>query len=196
MNRINNTLFAAFKVWLYLLIVVGIIGLLAIFVIIPRWVRTEEVLVPNVIGEDYYEAVLILDEVGLRPAKTVHEASSDAPKGKIVAQNPQENFRIKSHQPVEITVSIGVELAPVPSVIGKSRDAALDALTVAGFRPNRVAFCPFRKITYQITVIAQNPTRRWGVNAAAPLLVLFSEPWADTTSYSTPEFSRANLLMP
>ena len=121
MNRLNSTLFASFKVFLYLLICLGIIGALAIFVVIPGWIRTEEVLVPNITGESYYEAVRILGDAGLQPAKTIQEASSNAPKGEIVSQNPEANFRIKSYQPVEITVSIGAELVPVPSVIGKSR---------------------------------------------------------------------------
>ena len=173
MNRLNNTLFATFKVSLYLLILLGIIGVLAIFVIIPGWVRTEEVLVPNITGETYYEAVRILGDAGLQPAKTIQEASSDAPKGEIVSQNPQANFRIKSYQPVEITVSIGAELVPVPSVIGKARDAAFDTLTTAGFRPNRVAFVHSENYL-QDTVIAQTPTEGGGQRRGSPVNLLVS----------------------
>ena len=173
MNRLNNTLFATFKVSLYLLILLGIIGVLAIFVIIPGWVRTEEVLVPNITGETYYEAVRILGDAGLRPAKTIQEASSDAPKGEIVSQNPQANFRIKSYQPVEITVSIGAELVPVPSVIGKARDAAFDTLTTAGFRLNRVAFVHSENYL-QETVIAQTPTEGGGQRRGSPVNLLVS----------------------
>ena len=161
MNRVNKTLFAAIKVSLYGLILIGIGGLLAIFVVIPRWIRTEEVLVPNIIGRGYYEAVRILDDAGLRPAKTIHEASSKAPKGEIVSQSPLANFRIKSYQPVEITVSIGAELAPVPSVIGKSQNAAYETLTTTGFRPNRVAFVHSANYLRD-TVIAQTPSEGGG----------------------------------
>ena len=161
MNSLNNILFAGVKVSLYFLILFGIIGLLIIFVVIPRWVRTEEVLVPNVIGKTYYEAVRILDKEGLRPAKEIQEASSNAPKGEIVDQDPVANFRIKSYQPVKITVSIGATLAPVPSVIGKSQDAASETLAAAGFRRNRVAFVHSQ--TYlQDTVIAQTPPEGGG----------------------------------
>jgi len=161
MNRVNKTLFAVIKVSLYGLILIGIVGLLAIFVVIPRWIRTEDVLVPNIIGRNYYEAVRILDDAGLRPAKTIHEASSNAPKGEIVSQSPLANFRIKSYQPVEITVSIGVELAPVPSVIGKSQNAAYETLTTAGFRPNRAAFVHSANYLPD-TVIAQTPSEGGG----------------------------------
>ena len=173
MNSLNNTLFASFKVFLYLLIFLGIIGALAIFVVIPSWVRTEEVLVPNITGESYYEAVRILGDAGLQPAKTIQEASSDAPKGEIVSQNPEANFRIKSYQPVEITVSIGAELVPVPSVIGKSRDAAFESLATAGFRPNRVAFVHSEDYL-QDTVIAQTPPEGGGQRRSSPVNLLVS----------------------
>ena len=173
MNRLNSTLFASFKVFLYFLICLGIIGVLAIFVVIPGWVRTEEVLVPNITGESYYEAVRMLGDVGLQPAKTIQEASSDAPKGEIVSQNPEANFRIKSYQPVEITVSIGAELVPVPSVIGKSRDAAFESLTIADFRPNRVAFVHSEDYL-QDTVIAQTPPEGGGQHRGSPVNLLVS----------------------
>ena len=173
MNSLNDTLFAIFKVSLYFLIIFGIIAVLAIFVIIPTWVRTEEVLVPNITGKTYYEAVRILDNVGLRPDKTIQEASSDAPKGEIVSQNPQANFRIKSYQPVKITVSIGSELAPVPSVIGKLREDALDTLTTAGFRPNRIAFVHSENYQ-QDTVIAQTPPEGGGQRRGSPVNLLIS----------------------
>lgn len=172
MNRLNSALFGSFKVMLYLLIVLGIIGALAIFVIIPSWVRTEEVVVPNITGETYYEAVRILGDAGLQPAQTIQVASSSAPKGEIVSQNPQANFRIKSYQPVEITVSIGAELVPVPSVIGKSRDAAFDTLAEAGFRPNRIAFVHSDYL--EDTVIAQTPQEGRGQRRGSPVNLLVS----------------------
>ena len=173
MNSLNNTLFATFKVFLYLLTLLGIVGLLIVFVVIPKWIRTEEVLVPNITGKTYYEAIRILDDVGLQPAKTIQEASSDAPKGEIVAQNPQANFRIKYYQPVHITVSIGVELTPVPSVIGKSQQAAFDALTSAGFRPNRVASVHSENYV-RGTVIAQTPPEGGGQRRGSPVNLLVS----------------------
>ncbi|MXV76622.1 PASTA domain-containing protein [Candidatus Poribacteria bacterium] len=173
MNSLNNTLFAAVKVSLYFLILFGIGGVLIIFVIIPKWVRTEEVLVPNLIGKTYYEAVRILDKEGLRPAKDIQEASSNAPKGEIVAQDPVANFRIKSYQPVTITVSIGAKLAPVPSVIGKSQDAAFDTLRAAGFRRNRVATV-YSETYLQDTVIAQTPPEGGGQQRGSAVNLLVS----------------------
>ena len=173
MNSLNDTLFAFVKVSLYVLIVFGIIGVLIVFVIIPKWVRTEEVLVPNIIGKTYYQAVRDLDAVGLRPAEKIQEASSDAPKGEIVRQDPEENFRIKYYQPVTLTVSIGAKLAPVPSVIGQSKDTAFETLIDAGFRPNRVAYV--HSETYlQGTVIAQTPPEGGGQQRGSSVNLLVS----------------------
>lgn len=173
MNYVNNTLFAVVKVLLYFLILSGIVGVLIIFVVVPSWVRTEEVLVPNLIGKTYYEAVPFLDKAGLRPAKEIHEASSEAPKGEIIAQDPEPNFRIKYYQPVTITVSIGEELAPVPSVIGKSVDAAIETLRTAGFQPNQVARV-HSEIYLQDIVIAQTPTEGGGQRRGTPVNLLLS----------------------
>ncbi|MCY3550345.1 MAG: PASTA domain-containing protein [Candidatus Poribacteria bacterium] len=173
MNSLNDTLFAIFKVSLYFLILFGIIAVLAIFVIIPTWVRTEEVLVPNITGKTYYDAVQSLNDVGLRPAKTIQVASSDARKGEVVSQDPGENFKIKSYQPVKITVSIGSELVPVPSVIGKLRADAFDTLTTAGFRPNRLAFVHSENYQ-QDTVIAQTPPEGGGQRRGSPVNLLIS----------------------
>ncbi len=173
MKGINNPLFAIFKVLLYCLIVLGIVGVLTILVVMPRWVRTEEVVVPNVTGKPYYEAVRVLDEAGLRPAETILEASSTTPKGEIVSQNPPANFRIKSYQPVEIAVSIGAELAPVISVIGKQLDEARATLTAAGFRPNRFAYVHSAKYLPN-TVIAQSPPEGGGQQRGSDVNLLVS----------------------
>ena len=173
MKGINNPLFAIFKVSLYCLIVLGIVGLLTVLIVVPWWVRTEEVLVPNVTGKTYYEAVRVLDEAGLRPAETIQQASNSAPKGEIVSQNPPANFRVKSYQPVEIAVSIGAELAPVISVIGRPLNEARAALTAAGFRPNRVAYVHSAAYLPD-TVIAQTPLEGVGQQRGSDVNLLVS----------------------
>ncbi len=173
MVGINNTLFAIIKVSLYCLILVGVGGALTVFVVIPRWVRTEEVVVPNVTGKTYFEAVRLLNEAGLRAAAPIREASHQAPKGEIVAQKPLAHFRIKSYQAVELTVSIGAELEPVPSVIGKQLNAARDTLTTAGFRPNRVAYVHSASYLPD-TVIAQTPPEGGGQARGSAVNLLVS----------------------
>ncbi len=175
MNRLNSILFAIFKVSLYLLVVLGVLGVLTMTLLIPRWVRTEEVVVPNITGEPYYEAVRILEEAGLQPAETIQEASSDAPKGEVVSQKPDANFRIKSYQPVEITVSIGAELVPVPSVIGKSQAEAIETLEAAGFSTGRIAAVHSTTYQQENTVIAQTPREGGGQRRGSAVSLLVSQ---------------------
>ena len=156
MNVVNERLWAIIKVLAYCLIVLGIIGALTVFVIIPQWIKTPELPVPNIIGKKYYDAVNVLNEAGLQIASPIQLQSSDLPKGHIVAQKPPSGTRIKAYQPVEVSVSIGTELVLVPSVIGKSKDAAYDTLRTAGFTPNRMAYVHSGSYPPD-TVIAQTP---------------------------------------
>ena len=157
MNVVNKTLWATIKVILYCLTLVGIIGLLMVFVIIPQWIKSPEVPTPNLLGMEYPAAVRSLDEAGLQIASPIQlQSSGDIPKGHIVSQKPPSGTRIKAYQPVEITVSIGTELVLVPSVIGKSKDAAYDTLRTAGFTPNRIAYVHSGSYPPD-TVIAQTP---------------------------------------
>ena len=144
------------KVAIYCLIVMGIVGLLTVFIILPQWVKSTEVLVPNVVGKSYFQAVPILSEVGLQVETPIVQASSNEPKGNVIEQDPLPNSSIKPQHPVRITVSIGAVLTPIPSVIGKSEDAAYQTLQSAGFRTNAIA--RVHSTTYlPDTVIAQSP---------------------------------------
>ena len=63
--RRNAILFAVIKVALLCLGVLGVVGLVFLFLIIPGQVRTPEVAVPNLIGQSYQQAVLLITSSGL-----------------------------------------------------------------------------------------------------------------------------------
>lgn len=156
MNSLNQLLWRFVKVAIYLLIVIGIIGLLTLTIIIPQWVKSTEVLVPNLIGMTLFQADPSLREVGLSPENPIREARSEKPKGEVIEQDPPANFSIKSHHSVKITVSNGSDLSPIPSVIGKSVDAAYETLQTNGFRTYSVAHVHSENY-FPDTVIAQSP---------------------------------------
>ena len=158
MNKLNKILWGMVKIATYCLIVTGIIGFLTVFVVIPQWVKSTEILVPNLVGKHYYQALNSLSKAGLEAEKTILKASSnEEPKGNVVSQDPVANISINPHHTVKLTVSIGPDLTPVPSVIGKSRDTAYETLKSAGFRLNSVAFVHSTKYLLD-TVIAQSPS--------------------------------------
>ena len=63
--RPNAILFAVIKILLLCFGVMGVVGLIFLFWIIPYQVRTPEVAVPNLIGQSYEQAVLLITSSGL-----------------------------------------------------------------------------------------------------------------------------------
>ena len=158
MNKLNKTLWGMVKIATYCLIVTGIISFLTVFIVIPQWVKSTEILVPNLVGKHYYQALNSLSKAGLEAEKTILQSSSnEEPMGNVVSQDPVANISINPHHTVKLTVSIGPDLTPVPSVIGKSRDTAYETLDSAGFRLNSVAYVHSTKYLLD-TVIAQSPS--------------------------------------
>ena len=172
MNKLNQILLRLTNVAIYLLIVMTIITFLIVLIIIPQWVKSSEILVPNLVGKDYWQAVDSLGNIGLKPDDIIQEANSKEPKGQIITQNPPANFSIKSHHKVKLTVSVGTGLSPVPSVIGKSIDAAYETLQSAGYRVNTSARVHSSNYPQDI-VIAQAPSEnsQYQMNTQINLLV-------------------------
>ncbi len=156
MNKLNITLWGMVKVAIYCSIVLGIIGALVLLVIIPQWVKAPELLVPNLVGKSFYNAVSTLKNAGLKVSDIVEQKSSTEPEGNVIEQNPLANSSIKIHQNVQLTVSIGEDLIVVPSVIGKAWDAARETLDAAGFRTDTIARVHSSNYLPD-TVIAQSP---------------------------------------
>ena len=156
MNTLNKTLWGMVKIALYCLIVIGIVGLLTLFIVIPQWVKSTEILVPNLVNKSYLQALSELSKVGLKLDNLIRQESNSKPKGTVIKQDPLPNISIKPHHRVKITVSIGADLMPIPSVIGKSIDAANETLEAAGFRPYSVTSVHSNNYLPE-TVIAQSP---------------------------------------
>lgn len=172
MNKLNQILLRLTNIAIYLLIVMTIIGFLIVLVIIPQWVKSSEILVPNLIGKDYWQAVDSLGNIGLKTDDIIQEANSDEPKGQVITQDPPASFSIKPNHKVKITVSIGTDLSPVPSVIGKSIDAAYETLEAAGYRVKTSARV-HSSIYLPDIVIAQSPSEnsKYQTNTEINLLV-------------------------
>ncbi len=157
MNKLNQALWGMIKVAIYCSIVIGIIGTLLLLVIIPQWVKAPELLVPNLVGKSFYNAVSTLKNAGLKASDIVEQKSSTEPQGNVIEQDPPANSSIKIHQNVKLTVSIGEDLIVVPSVIGKAWDTARETLDAAGFRTDTIARVHSSNYLPD-TVIAQSPT--------------------------------------
>ena len=94
--------------------------------------------VPNVIGETQESATAILQDLGYTVTVNMETSPQDA--GTVIGQNPAANVRLAPGEAVEISVSSGPEVVPVPDVGGLDLVAAINALNAAGFNvdPNQV----------------------------------------------------------
>ena len=156
--RRNAILFAVIKVALLCLGVLGVVGLVFLFWIIPHQVRTPEVAVPSLIGQSYEQAVLLITTSGLAVDPVQEKKPSpDFPEGQVIEQDPSANFKIKLNKPIRLTLSSGSEQVAIPDVTGRLLTDAEMLLTDVGLRRGRVAAVYTDRYPEVHTVIAQTP---------------------------------------
>ena len=89
------------------------------------------VTVPYVVGMGETEAAEALAEVGLKMSST--DSPSDRPVGEVLSQSPEDGVEAHRGDTIEVTVSNGVQLIPVPDVTFMTSDRAVTELSRAGF---------------------------------------------------------------
>ncbi len=99
---------------------------------IPRGgVPSTSPTVPDVTGMTFERASAELVARNLIPVRR-EEASSDIAQGIVIRTDPGQGTSTSPQQRVSVYVSIGQELATVPTLVGLSQDAATSALTQVG----------------------------------------------------------------
>ncbi len=93
----------------------------------------EQVVVPDVTGQDETSAVTALRGKGL--SAVVREKASTEPQGTVVSQSPAGGLQVDQGTSVTIFVSNG-KVLEVPDVTGLSQADAESQLEDAGFRPS------------------------------------------------------------
>jgi len=99
--------------------------------VVLRVSNGSEQTVPNVIGETQESATTILQELGYSVSITTATSPSDA--GTVVGQDPGVGAHRAPGETIELTVSTGIDLVPIPDTKGKSITAAINALNAVGF---------------------------------------------------------------
>lgn len=154
----NSTLAAIIRFAVLYLAIIAIVGLVVVFLVIPWSVRSEDVEVPDMVGESYDQAVTLLYSAGLQVADDIEtKASSDIPKGFVLEQSPPADFKVKRNKPVQLTLSIGDQMVEVPDTTGKTLKAVEKILRDAGLRRGRVAEVHSDEYAVAGAVIAQTP---------------------------------------
>jgi beta-lactam-binding protein with PASTA domain/serine/threonine protein kinase len=95
---------------------------------------TEQVTVPNVIGQPVEQARAALTDAGFE-VREAQEASDTVPAGQVIDQNPGGDREADEGSTVELTVSAGAETVEVPNVVGMPQDEAERALRDLEFLP-------------------------------------------------------------
>ena len=120
----------------YLIALVGgflLAFLVVAFFVFPSGVIPDDIRVPNVIGLNYTDAVRALDQRGFKGERGEQRFHNAAPKGTVLEQSPAGGSKEVPGTRITLVVSSGQRFATIPSLIGLSREQALNALESAGF---------------------------------------------------------------
>lgn len=116
--------------------------LLVAFFIFPSGVIPQDVRVPNVIGLPWADAARQLQQVGFMAQRGEQRFHNAAPRGTVVEQTPAPGASQGAGSLVTLVLSAGERTAPVPGVIGMSREQAISSLEAAGFTVGMVSERP------------------------------------------------------
>ena len=101
--------------------------------LLPGVTQRSEAAIPNVVGLLFADASARLSAAGF-VAKTGESLNHQtAPKTSVLAQSPAPGIKAFKGDEIVLDVSLGARRAPVPDIIGLSREDAFRALETAGF---------------------------------------------------------------
>lgn len=100
----------------------------------PGWGRDAIVTVPDLRNRPLRQAATLAEDAGLSLVRGSTIASPGVPTGRIVAQNPLPGYEVTRGDHVEVIVSSGPNLHPVPSLEGLGAKAAQSLLEQYGFQ--------------------------------------------------------------
>ena len=117
----------------YCLIVFSVVFLLFIImdkIVMPLYVRLgDEIKMPDVTGEDRYEAKLQLERLGFKVDDNEKKYHPYSQLGEVLSQSPPPFTRVKKKRLVRLTISLGEEKIKVPDLFLLSpREAELELL--------------------------------------------------------------------
>jgi serine/threonine-protein kinase len=110
--------------FLKLFIILAIIGIafhFAFNTIMSALVHSKkEIVLPNVIGKNIYDAAEKLSKAGFGLKKDGEEFNQNVPAGVILRQNPSAGMNVREGKLVRVTISQGGEMIYVPNLVGQT----------------------------------------------------------------------------
>lgn len=108
------------------------------FILLPIYVSEPEVVVPNIIGMQYDDAVATLEQDGFEPVIADTSFGVSLPVGRIFLQKPEANKIVKEGRKIYLFISGGDQLISVPSLKGKNISDARLALERVGLKIGKI----------------------------------------------------------
>jgi serine/threonine protein kinase/beta-lactam-binding protein with PASTA domain len=147
-------------IWLFAIFVLLGVGAVTAYTLVTNYMGEEDVVMPDVVGKTYDEAVKDLLNAGLDINNISKEEvfHDEEPAGIVVDQDQYPGKTIKANREVTLTVSKGPEKMEMPKVTGLSKDKALEELRKEGVNQDNVSFEEKEeRDTAAGTVLSQNP---------------------------------------
>ena len=101
--------------------------------LILRLTQPKETAIPNIVGISKEEAEKKITESKLLIGEVKEEYNSEYESGYVISQDPayRDNYNIKEGSKINYVVSLGIEEATVPKVVGLTEEEAIKALEEA-----------------------------------------------------------------
>jgi len=98
--------------------------------------------VPDVAHRPLEEARLLIAQARLRLGSVLEDYDDRIPKGVVVSQDPPAGSQVRRWSPVNLVVSKGPELMPVPNLVGLTLEEARGVLHRVGIALGRISYAP------------------------------------------------------
>jgi serine/threonine-protein kinase len=118
----------------------------------------EFVIVPDVVGADIDKAIEVLAENSITIKGQEEIYNNDFAEGEVIYQEPARGTKVAPNSLIDLVVSKGKKPLdfPAPSLIGFSKDSALEIITRLNLQPGRVTMIESTEYS-EGTVVSQNP---------------------------------------
>lgn len=133
---------------------------------------TAPVLVPAVTGKLSAQATQALNDAGVRLGEITSEATSTAPVGTVIDQDPKPGKSVSRQTAVSLVVAAKPDVATVPDVTGRPRDDA--EATLAAERLRALVVESYSTTVAAGTVIGQTPKGSVALPPGAGVAVMVS----------------------
>jgi beta-lactam-binding protein with PASTA domain len=151
-------LFLSFTVGL--LIFVGMIALSVFFIVVRG---KEQVMVPDVLGQELSQALIELQEKELYPQIQMRPAGAGEEKGIVLEQSPEAGTLVKAERRINLVISQGMALDKMGNYLGKNINDARAEILAFNSQAQEITISLREPFMYQYsteaagTVLQQNP---------------------------------------